>query len=242
MAITSSDIDNQSFSVSKKGYSIEEVDVFLETVSREVGLLNDKVDSLEKEKSNASESVSDEKVAELNATIARQNGEIERLKKEVAEKTNDGKAISEALIVAQRSAEKIVAEANDKSKKIIKDANDKADYIEKDADNQKKKVLAEIDKLEKEQAATRKEYQVMLRDIITSMDKRLTDSENFGATKSPAGTGKVKNAGATSKNKVVAANNPSKTSDIKPVEVNPEPQKDFSGFGDADFGEEDKID
>ena len=103
MAITSKDIDEQSFSVERKGYSIEEVDVFLETVSNEVGALNNKIAELEKGAADKS-GASNEEVSELNATIARQNAEIEKLKKEVAEKINDGKAISEALIVAQRQA------------------------------------------------------------------------------------------------------------------------------------------
>ncbi|MDO5449163.1 MAG: DivIVA domain-containing protein, partial [Clostridia bacterium] len=190
----------------------------------------------------ANNSTSNEKVAELNATIASQKAEIEKLKKEVKENVNDGKAISEALIVAQRQAEKIVAEANEKSAKIIKDANDKADYIEKDADAQKKKVLTEIDKLEKEQMATRKEYQVMLRDIITAMDKRLTQSEGLSAKKSPASTGATKPAAsATSKNNAVKPANTQKNDEAKAAPVKPEPQKDFSGFGDTDF-DDDKID
>lgn len=244
MAITSSDIDNQSFSVERKGYSIEEVDIFLETVSKEVGLLNEKVETLQKGAADAANNTtSNEEVAELNATIASQKVEIEKLKKEVKENVNDGKAISEALIVAQRQAEKIVAEANDKSTKIIKDANDKADYIEKDADAQKKKVMGEIDKLEKEQQATRKEYQVMLRDIIAAMDKRLSQSEGISAKKSPAATGSTKPAAsATSKNNPVKPASASKTGETKAAPVKPEPQKDFSGFGDTDFDTDDKID
>ena len=244
MAITSSDIDNQSFSVERKGYSIQEVDIFLETVSKEVGILNDKVEELEKGASESSkDGATNEEVVQLNATIAKQSSEIEKLKKEVTEKINDGKAISEALIVAQRQAEKIVAEANDKAKKIIKDANDKADYIEKDADAQKKKVMQEIDKLEKEQQSCRKEYQVMLRDIITAMDKRLDESEGLSAKKSPASTNATKAVGgSTTKNAPVKSQtSPSKTSESRPVQVNPEPEKDFSGFGDTDF-DDDKID
>lgn len=241
MAITSSDIDNQSFSVDRKGYSIEEVDVFLEKVSKEVGILNEQVKTLEQKQAEVGNLEDSEKVKELNDTIEQQKVEIEKLKKDVETKTNDGKAISEALIVAQRSAEKIVAEANDKAAKIVKDANDKSDYIEKEADTQKKKVLAEIDKLEKEQLSTRKQYQVMLRDIIASMDKALNESEGLTVKKSPASTGKVKPAGVTGKTTAVKNTADAPKKEAKPVEVKPEPEKDFSGFGDTDFGE-DKID
>ena len=240
MAITSSDIDNQSFSVDRKGYSIEEVDVFLEKVSHEVGVLNEQVKTLEQKQAEVGNAEDSAKVKELNDTIELQKVEIEKLKKEIEAKTNDGKVISEALIVAQRSAEKIVAEANDKAAKIVKDANDKSDYIEKEADTQKKKVLAEIDKLEKEQLSTRKQYQVMLRDIIASMDKALGESEGLTVKKSPASTGKVK-ASTAAKTGPVKVNNEAPKKEAKPVEVKPEPEKDFSGFGDTDFGE-DKID
>ena len=43
MAFTASDVDNQSFTVDRKGYSIEEVDVFLEKVSKEVDGFNKKI-------------------------------------------------------------------------------------------------------------------------------------------------------------------------------------------------------
>lgn len=242
MGITSSDIDNQSFSINKKGYNVSEVDMFLEKVSREVGVLNSKILENEKKIDELRRNEgSSERISELNATIAKQNIEIEELNKQVKENINDGRAISEALIVAQRQAEKIVSEANEKAGKIIKDANEKADYIEKDADSQKKKVLAEIDKLEKEQKATRKEYHVMLRDIIKAMDKRLVLSEGQSGKKTSEENAPKVNAGVTSKNNPVALNNNANKVNVKPAPVNPEPQKDFSGFGDTDFND-DKID
>lgn len=241
MAITSKDIDNQSFSVDRKGYSIEEVDIFLERVSSGIKELNEKVSVLEnKVEEEKAAAVSGDKVKELNDIIVKQNGEIERLKNEVNAKADDGRAISEALIVAQRSAEKIVQEANDKAAKIIKDANEKADYIEKDADSQKKKVLVEIEKLEKTEKETRKQYQVMLRDIINSMEKHLNDSEGLHNV-FVSGTAKIGVVEEVKENVPVVEEKHEETPDANPAPVNPEPQKDFSGFGDADFGE-DKID
>ena len=40
MAITSSDIQNQGFTINKNGYTVEEVDDFLEYVSDEIDTLN----------------------------------------------------------------------------------------------------------------------------------------------------------------------------------------------------------
>lgn len=240
MALTSRDIDNQSFSVERKGYSIEEVDNFLERVSKEVGAMNAKLQQLEQQNADAAGGVTESQATELNSIIQSQKQEIANLKADLDEKVQDGNAISEALIVAQRSADKLIQEANEKSKKIIQEANDKADYIEKDADTQKKKVLAEIDKLEKEQTAARKKYQVMLRDIINAMEENLSEFEGkpISQIKDEIESFDDENIaqetnGETMANPVVA---PAAVN-----AVNPEPEKDFSGFGDTDFGG-DKID
>ena len=46
MAITSEEIHNQSFTVDRKGYDVDEVDVFLEHVAAEIDGLNAEIDSL----------------------------------------------------------------------------------------------------------------------------------------------------------------------------------------------------
>ena len=43
MAITSSDIQNQSFKIERRGYDVDEVDVFLERVASEIDELNDEI-------------------------------------------------------------------------------------------------------------------------------------------------------------------------------------------------------
>ena len=47
MAITASDIHNQSFSIDRKGYDVDEVDVFLEHVADEIDILNDTIAQLQ---------------------------------------------------------------------------------------------------------------------------------------------------------------------------------------------------
>ena len=47
MAITASDIHNQSFSIDRKGYDVDEVDVFLEHVADEIDILNDTIAHLQ---------------------------------------------------------------------------------------------------------------------------------------------------------------------------------------------------
>lgn len=53
MAITSSEIHNQSFSIDRKGYDVDEVDVFLEHVADEIDGLNEHIAELEEQLENA---------------------------------------------------------------------------------------------------------------------------------------------------------------------------------------------
>ena len=46
MAITSEEIHNQSFTVDRKGYDVDEVDVFLEHVAAEIDGLNAEIEEL----------------------------------------------------------------------------------------------------------------------------------------------------------------------------------------------------
>ena len=49
MAITSAEIHNQSFSIDRKGYDVDEVDVFLEHVADEIDGLNQQIASLQRQ-------------------------------------------------------------------------------------------------------------------------------------------------------------------------------------------------
>ncbi|MGN0302246.1 MAG: DivIVA domain-containing protein, partial [Anaerotardibacter sp.] len=46
MAITAEDIQNQTFSIDRRGYNVDEMDVFLERVAQEVDALNNEIASL----------------------------------------------------------------------------------------------------------------------------------------------------------------------------------------------------
>ena len=46
MAITSTEAQNQSFKIERRGYDVDEVDVFLERVSTEIDALNNEVAQL----------------------------------------------------------------------------------------------------------------------------------------------------------------------------------------------------
>ena len=47
MAITAAEIHNMSFSIDRKGYDVDEVDVFLEHVADEIDAMNNQIAQLE---------------------------------------------------------------------------------------------------------------------------------------------------------------------------------------------------
>ena len=253
MSITSNDIDNKSFSVDRKGYSIEEVDIFLEHVSSEVDALNNKIKELEtapKKDNPDMVTIPKKQKAEMDKKLKDAQDKIEELKDELSKKTDDGHAISEALIVAQRSANNIVDSAKKKADKIVHDANIKSDEIIKDINIEKANVEKEIDKLKNERKDCKNGYEKMLKDIIDTMNLHLEDLSNdmyrnasiekTGAIKKPVNHANANVAAKPAATGSVAPNapapqNPTATSASAPAKA--EPQKDFSGFGDADFGE-----
>ena len=70
MAITSEDIHNQSFSIDRKGYDVDEVDVFLEHVADEIGALNAQVESLKLQLEQAREDVAEPGLTQAVAPVA----------------------------------------------------------------------------------------------------------------------------------------------------------------------------
>ena len=126
MAITSSDIQNQSFKIERRGYDVDEVDVFLERVASEIDELNDEIARLRvqvKEAASASrtEVISERPVAASDeeakpagidpALVAEKDAMIAELEAKLRDRKSDDTAIAQALIVAQRTADEIVSKA-----------------------------------------------------------------------------------------------------------------------------------
>ena len=117
MAITASDIHNQSFSIDRKGYDVDEVDVFLEHVADEIDILNDTIahlqDQLEADRFSgfdapAASTVAITEVAaatvdtsEYDAQLAQKDAIIADLERQLSDKRADDNAIAQALIIAQ---------------------------------------------------------------------------------------------------------------------------------------------
>ena len=266
MAITASDIHNQSFSIDRKGYDVDEVDVFLEHVADEIDALNARIEELEDGEYDdrfdgfdapvaavACEEEGD-RIAELEALLAEKDEQIADLAHQLELKKADDKAIAQALIIAQRSADEILVNANAKSAAIIQDAKEEAERILNKVEGDRQEVIDEIKKLEDDREDAREEYQELLKDFITDATRKLAEiGGDFGASVyasaharpsgvdavfagSPETTGRI-SAQAPIKTDAAPAYATPQTGSVVVAAATPTPsyvQKDLSGFGDAD--------
>ena len=186
MALTAEDIQNVSFSIDRKGYDVDEVDVFLERVADEVDamnrLINDLQEALEDARNAEPEAVADTEtpvaegaVAADDSQVAELEAKIADLEEKLAEKTANDNAISQALIVAQRSADEIVANARAEASNIIKDADEEADRIVGKAESDRLKIAEAIRALESDRADVRAEYRDMLANFMADAQRKLAE-------------------------------------------------------------------
>lgn len=203
MAITAADIHNQSFSIDRKGYDVDEVDVFLEHVAEEIDLLNDQIDHLEQQLDDsafagfdapAAPVEDDDQLAEEPAesafdvsgyedALAEKDAVIADLERQLADKKADDSAIAQALIIAQRSADEILAKANAQASETIQDAREEAQRIVDRANNDRQDVVEAIRKLQDDREDAREEYADLLKDIIEDATRKLA---SIGAVVAPA--------------------------------------------------------
>lgn len=147
MAITSGDIHNQSFSIDRKGYNVDEVDVFLEHVANEIDLLNEQIDQLSSQVNDLGAALQqrEEELAAAqsapaapaeestplpaNATPDEKDERIAELERKLEERKLDDNAIAKALITAQRSGEEVIAKAKSDAEGMRRDAEEEARRI-----------------------------------------------------------------------------------------------------------------
>lgn len=189
MAITSEDIQNQSFSIDRKGYDVDEVDVFLEHVADEIDILNDRIAELEEqlEEAQAGQPIAaevaedievDEVVSSIDSSeyaslLSEKDDIIADLEHQLADKQANDSAISQALIIAQRSADEIIVKANAQASETMQDARDEAERILARANADKQEVIDAIHRLEDDREDARNEYAEMLRDMIDDATTKL---------------------------------------------------------------------
>ncbi len=189
MAITSSDIQNQSFKIERRGYDVDEVDVFLERVASEIDDLNDEIARLRvqvKEAASASRTeviserpaASDEEAKPAGidpALVAEKDAMIAELEAKLRDRKSDDTAIAQALIVAQRTADEIVSKAKADAGQTRQNAEDEGRRILEKANVEKQKVIDHINELSSSREKVREQYQNMLKEFIGSATQRLAE-------------------------------------------------------------------
>ena len=232
MAITPADIEQQTFSPSKHGYDTEEVDAFLEQISSEVDAMLQKIADLKGRLNNT-----EQQLAAANAQIAslEENAGATQLAAPApvvaptpapaaaVDLSVSERQISQVLIVAQQSADKLVAEARDNAERIRNEADQKAREVIRQALAEKQNELDEIDRLKQSREDFRGEYKKLLQHFMDDAEA-VMPTAGFVALSAPNGSA------GTTHNDAVAV--PAPVAPAAPVAA---PASDVSPLG--DFGD-----
>lgn len=232
MAITPADIEQQTFSPSKHGYDTEEVDAFLEQISSEVDAMLQKIADLKGRLNNT-----EQQLAAANAQIAslEENAGATQLAAPApvvaptpapaaaVDLSVSERQISQVLIVAQQSADKLVAEARDNAERIRNEADQKAREVIRQALAEKQNELDEIDRLKQSREDFRGEYKKLLQHFMDDAEA-VMPAAGFVALSAPNGSA------GTTHNDAVAV--PAPVAPPAPVAA---PASDVSPLG--DFGD-----
>ena len=252
MALTSEDIQNVSFSTDRNGYNVDEVDVFLDHVADEVEAMNGLIDELQYRLDEAlmsadevAPSASDaplaeggEESGESSERIAELEAQVAELEQQLSEKNANDNAISQALIVAQRSADEIVANARLDASNIIRDADEEAGRIVGKAESDRLKIAEAIRSLEADRSDVRAEYREMLSTFMADAQRKLAEIDGDSRRAAAASQARLDANSAAYAAEMAPA--PSSYSVPAPAQAStPAPkssgymEKDFSGYGDA---------
>ncbi len=177
MAITAEDIQNQTFSIDRRGYNVDEMDVFLERVAQEVDALNNEIASLRQQLAEMSSSpaVQAEPTIMQNADLAAKDARIAELERRLEEKSSDDSVIAQALIVAQRTADEIISKSKAEAEQTRRNAEEEARRILDKAGAEKQRVVEHINDLNESREQIRIQYQDLLKEFITVATQRLTE-------------------------------------------------------------------
>ncbi len=174
MAITPADIENMTFSQAGKheeGYKTDEVDVFLDQVASEVDAMLQKIADLK-----GRLTTSEQQLAAAQAQVAQLKEQttmaapVEPAPVPQSEFTASERQISQVLIVAQQSADKLVADARTNAENIRNEADQKAREVIRQALAEKQNELDEIDRLKQSREDFRAEYKKLLQHFMDDAD------------------------------------------------------------------------
>jgi cell division initiation protein len=172
MAITPQDIEQLTFSPSKHGYDTEEVDAFLEHLSDEVGAMLQKIADLKGRLNKSEQQLAEAqaKVAQLEQAKGSSTAASAPAQQSGFSDADRERQISQVLIVAQQSADRIVSEARESADKIRNDADQKAREVIRQALAEKQSELDEIDRLKQSREDFRTEYKNLLQRFMDDAD------------------------------------------------------------------------
>ncbi len=219
MAITPADIEQKTFSPSKHGYDTEEVDAFLEQLSSEVDAMLQKIADLK-----GRLTTSEQQLAAAQAQIANleeRNSAPAPAPAPAPTQAASERQISQVLIVAQQSADKLVADARNNAERIRNEADAKAREVIRQALIEKQNELDEIGRLKTSREEFRAEYKKLLQHFMD--DAEAMFPAQVGLASAPSGS-----AGSTHSNSPVAAPTP-----VAPIST-PAPTTNAADFGDLD--------
>ncbi|MBE3593606.1 MAG: DivIVA domain-containing protein [Candidatus Carbobacillus altaicus] len=153
MPLTPLDIHNKEFSISFRGYNIDEVNDFLNQIIRDFDALIRTNEELK------------ERVAELEDRLKR----FENLEE----------TLSKSIIVAQEAAEEVKTNARKEAELIIREAEKNANHIIDEALSKSRKVQIEIEELKQRAQVYRNRFRTLLEaqlEMLKSHDwERLSD-------------------------------------------------------------------
>ena len=217
MPITPAEIQQKTFSEAKRrGYEPSEVDEFLEQISRDIDAMLRKIADL-KNRLTAAEA----KNGELQGEIEKVRAEADKAVADAraaapaaapAAPANNGKPniysateeqLSAAPIVAQQTADRIVAEAKSNAERIRLDADNQARKVIRQALDEKQTELDEIERLKVSRENFRTEYLALIQKFSDAA------SANFPLiTSAPSGSEAVAAAPSAAATQLQAAVNP----------------------------------
>ena len=216
MPITPAEIQQKTFSEAKRrGYEPSEVDEFLEQISRDIDAMLRNIADL-KNRLTAAEA----KNGELQGEIEKVRAEADKAVADAraaapaapAAPANNGKPniysateeqLSAALIVAQQTADRIVAEAKSNAERIRLDADNQARKVIRQALDEKQTELDEIERLKVSRENFRTEYLALIQKFSDAA------SANFPLiTSAPSGSEAVAAAPSAAATQLQAAVNP----------------------------------
>ena len=172
MAITPAEIDQLTFSPSKHGYDTDEVDAFLERLSGEVDAMLQKIADLKGRLTSSEQQLAaaQAQVQQLQSQQGSAPVSAAPTYEAPVAQTPSESQISKVLIVAQQSADKMVADARDTAEKIRNEADQKAREVIRQALAEKQSELDEMDRLKQSREEFRDQYKALLQHFMDDAD------------------------------------------------------------------------